>query len=72
MPLDSGEIFAGFRIIRLLGSGGMGEGGGGALAGRYHLGLQALLHVAEDHAVPLADAGIGKQVLGHFGLQRRR
>ena len=25
MPLKSGEIFAGFRIIRLLGSGGMGE-----------------------------------------------
>ena len=25
MPLNSGEIFAGFRIIRLLGSGGMGE-----------------------------------------------
>ena len=25
MPLNNGEIFAGFRIIRLLGSGGMGE-----------------------------------------------
>jgi serine/threonine-protein kinase len=25
MPLKSGEIFAGFRIVRLLGSGGMGE-----------------------------------------------
>ena len=25
MPLNDGEIFAGFRIIRLLGSGGMGE-----------------------------------------------
>ena len=25
MPLNSGEIFAGFGIIRLLGSGGMGE-----------------------------------------------
>ena len=25
MPLTDGEIFAGFRIIRLLGSGGMGE-----------------------------------------------
>ena len=25
MPLNAGEIFAGFRIIRLLGSGGMGE-----------------------------------------------
>jgi serine/threonine protein kinase len=25
MPLNSGETFAGFRIIRLLGSGGMGE-----------------------------------------------
>jgi serine/threonine-protein kinase len=25
MPLNSGEIFAAFRIIRLLGSGGMGE-----------------------------------------------
>jgi serine/threonine protein kinase len=25
MPLNSGERFAGFRIIRLLGSGGMGE-----------------------------------------------
>ena len=24
-PLNSGEIFAGFGIIRLLGSGGMGE-----------------------------------------------
>ena len=25
MPLNDGEIFAGFSIIRLLGSGGMGE-----------------------------------------------
>ena len=25
MPLNDGENFAGFRIIRLLGSGGMGE-----------------------------------------------
>src|SRR6476619_3076911 len=25
MPLSSGETFAGFRIVRLLGSGGMGE-----------------------------------------------
>jgi serine/threonine-protein kinase len=25
MPLDDGVIFAGFRIVRLLGSGGMGE-----------------------------------------------
>ena len=25
MPLNDGEIFAGFRIVRLLGSGGMGE-----------------------------------------------
>ena len=25
MPLSDGEIFAGFRIIRLLGSGAMGE-----------------------------------------------
>ena len=25
MPLGSGESFAGFRVIRLLGSGGMGE-----------------------------------------------
>ena len=25
MPLRSGETFAGFRIVRLLGSGGMGE-----------------------------------------------
>jgi serine/threonine protein kinase len=25
MPLTSGETFAGFRIVRLLGSGGMGE-----------------------------------------------
>ena len=25
MPLNDGAIFAGFRIIRLLGSGGMGE-----------------------------------------------
>ena len=25
MPLNDGETFAGFRIIRLLGSGGMGE-----------------------------------------------
>ena len=25
MPLRTGETFAGFRIIRLLGSGGMGE-----------------------------------------------
>ena len=25
MPLSNGEIFAGFRIMRLLGSGGMGE-----------------------------------------------
>src|ERR1700752_4218590 len=25
MPLRGGEIFAGFRIVRLLGSGGMGE-----------------------------------------------
>jgi serine/threonine-protein kinase len=25
MPLQSGDNFAGFRIIRLLGSGGMGE-----------------------------------------------
>jgi serine/threonine protein kinase, bacterial len=25
MPLRSGENFAGFRIVRLLGSGGMGE-----------------------------------------------
>ena len=26
MPLNNGESFAGFRIVRLLGSGGMGEG----------------------------------------------
>lgn len=25
MPLSTGETFAGFRIVRLLGSGGMGE-----------------------------------------------
>ena len=25
MPLSNGETFAGFRIVRLLGSGGMGE-----------------------------------------------
>ena len=25
MPLNDGAIFAGFRIVRLLGSGGMGE-----------------------------------------------
>src|SRR5829696_7473706 len=25
MPLGSGESFAGFRVVRLLGSGGMGE-----------------------------------------------
>jgi serine/threonine protein kinase len=25
MPLSAGETFAGFRIVRLLGSGGMGE-----------------------------------------------
>jgi serine/threonine protein kinase len=25
MPLSSGQTFAGFRIVRLLGSGGMGE-----------------------------------------------
>jgi serine/threonine protein kinase, bacterial len=25
MPLANGEVFAGFRILRLLGSGGMGE-----------------------------------------------
>jgi serine/threonine protein kinase len=25
MPLSNGELFAGFRIVRLLGSGGMGE-----------------------------------------------
>jgi serine/threonine-protein kinase len=25
MPLRGGETFAGFRIVRLLGSGGMGE-----------------------------------------------
>lgn len=25
MPLNSGQVFAGYRIVRLLGSGGMGE-----------------------------------------------
>ena len=25
MPLDNGAVFAGFRIVRPLGSGGMGE-----------------------------------------------
>src|ERR1700743_1463439 len=26
MPLNEGEVFAGYTIVRLLGSGGMGEG----------------------------------------------